>query len=363
MKKTRSNSDLPRHETKNIAARRISKTSDLNIKLTERRYGSLELCIEIYNKNNPPENQNSDPQSCALAASKELASLYKGKLVALDVETANNNGSSICQIGIVVFENGTITASWDQLVNPQQEFQLINTEIHGIDESSVADAPTFPEIYQDLKSRLSGQFVVSHSKFDPIAIYRAIEAYKLPMIECDWLDSLEISKRAWPNASGYGLQEIAYDLDIQFEHHAAEEDARAAGEIVLCAIRDTAIPLEKWSQTINKPNFLKLSTPRIYTKESQEDEAPRKDEVVFTGVLSMPRKEAAALAIQAGYDVSETVRNSTTIIVTGTQDIRQLAGNKKSSKLRRAEELISQGSSIRILNDSEFKTLLEQENS
>ena len=66
--------------------------------------------------------------------------------VALDVETANADSSSICQIGVVTFENSVVADTWVSLVNPEDEFDEFNVSIHGISEDDVIDAPTFLSI-------------------------------------------------------------------------------------------------------------------------------------------------------------------------------------------------------------------------
>ncbi len=57
--------------------------------------------------------------------------------VAIDVETANADLASICQIGLVTFADGQIVSEWQSLIDPEDEFNEINISIHGIDESSV----------------------------------------------------------------------------------------------------------------------------------------------------------------------------------------------------------------------------------
>ena len=66
--------------------------------------------------------------------------------VAIDVETANSDQGSICQIGLVVFSGDRIHETWQSLVNPEDEFDPRNVLIHGIDESSVRDAPRFADV-------------------------------------------------------------------------------------------------------------------------------------------------------------------------------------------------------------------------
>jgi DNA polymerase III subunit epsilon len=46
------------------------------------------------------------------------------------------------------------------------------------------------------------------------------------------------------------------------------------------------------------------------------------------------------------------------MLVVGDQDIAKLAGHEKSSKHRKAEELIAKGTPIRILKESDFKELV-----
>jgi DNA polymerase-3 subunit epsilon len=54
------------------------------------------------------------------------------------------------------------------------------------------------------------------------------------------------------------------------------------------------------------------------------------------------------------------VTKKTTLLVVGDQDIKKLGGNEKSSKHRKAEELIQQGHAIRILCESDFRFLVSE---
>ena len=55
------------------------------------------------------------------------------KFVAIDVETANADMASICQIGIARCEGGVITDEWTSYVDPEDYFDGVNVSIHGID--------------------------------------------------------------------------------------------------------------------------------------------------------------------------------------------------------------------------------------
>jgi DNA polymerase-3 subunit epsilon len=57
------------------------------------------------------------------------------------------------------------------------------------------------------------------------------------------MDSLIVARRAWPELrgnGGHGLGNPKTYLGLNFEHHDAEEDARAAAEVVLHAERRRA---------------------------------------------------------------------------------------------------------------------------
>ncbi len=72
----------------------------------------------------------------------------------------------------------------------------------------------------------------------------------------------------------------------------------------------------------------------------------------------MRRREAADAAAAAGCEVATNVTHRTTLLVVGDQDIRKLAGHEKSTKQRKAKELIAGGQNIRILGESDFQRML-----
>lgn len=279
---------------------------------------------------------------------------------AVDVETANSDLSSICQIGLVKFENGIVVDKWQTLVNPEDYFDSVNVSIHGITEYSIKTSPTFPHIEHSLREMLSAKIVACHTPFDRLAISRALSKYSLIPIECTWLDTARVSRRAWTQFAynGYGLSNLTSQLGIQFQHHVAVEDARAAGEILVRAIQETNISLQDWLIRVEKPIF--GSSDNKITREGNPDGILFGEEVVFTGALSMPRQQAADIAAELGCNVGSSVTKNTTLLVVGDQDARRLAGYEKSSKHRKAEELIQKGQSIRIIGEDDFFRLAEK---
>ena len=278
--------------------------------------------------------------------------------VVVDVETANADLSSICQIGIASFRDGLLAEAWVSLVNPEDEFDYINVSIHGIDESQVEDAPTWEGVLPEVNARLGGRIVVCHTPFDRLALARACDRAQLSACECTWLDSARVVRRAWPefSKSGYGLSNVAAHFGIDYEAHDALEDARCAGLLLLRAIADTGLSVDQWLTRVKQPidPHPHSNTAHSVKRDGNPDGELFGEVLVFTGALMVPRREAADAAAAAGCCVDDGVTKHTTMLVVGDQDLRKIAGHEKSSKHTKAELLISKGQSIRILGEGDF---------
>ncbi len=277
--------------------------------------------------------------------------------VSLDVETANADMSSICQVGIACFSQGKVVQEWKTYVNPEDYFDAINISIHGIDAAKVIGAPTLPGIAGKMFGYLDGRVVVSHTHFDRVAIHQVCSKYDLRLPTCTWLDSARVARRAWEQVawSGYGLHNVCSLLGYEFTHHDALEDAKAAAYILVAAIEKTGLTVQGWLRRIEQPIANGCDGPA----RAGNPAGPCYGEVlVFTGSLRIPRHEAAGMAARIGCTVAAGVTRETTILVVGDQDITKLAGHEKSSKHRKAEKLIRDGQAIRILRESDFEKLV-----
>ena len=283
---------------------------------------------------------------------------------AIDVETANPDLSSICQIGVVQFRQGAIANRWKSLINPQDYFDPVNVGIHGIDEAAVRSAPLFEDIKPTLDELVCSTVLCCHTAFDRAAIRAVHEKHGLAHPELTWLDTARVVRRTWPerSRSGYGLGPVAEMLGISFAHHDAEEDARASGEILLRAIAHTGLSVTDWLVRVEQPITPAASdgSHGSHAREGNPEGPLYGETVVFTGTLSFTRSEAATTAAEAGCAVADSVSAKTTLLVVGDQDIRVLHGQTKSTKHRKAEELIEKGKGIRILREHDFVTLVAQ---
>jgi DNA polymerase III subunit epsilon len=280
---------------------------------------------------------------------------------ALDVEIANANMESICQIGIVEFHGSKLVNRWDSLIDPEDYFDPFNTSIHGITPQMVSGARKFPEIHQILQSFIKedGKIIVAtHTPFDQISLQRACQKYGLDTFSWNWLDTARIVRRQWEDFrySGYGLSNVTKKLGIEYEAHNAVEDARAAGEILIKVIEQSNLSLEAW----HKKAYQNITTGNTsYAQDGDPDGPFYGEKIVFTGSLSLPRQEAAKLAALAGCNVGDGVTKETTLLVVGIQNKDKLAGYEKSAKHRKAEQLIEKGQNIRIISENDFLDMIQ----
>jgi DNA polymerase-3 subunit epsilon len=140
--------------------------------------------------------------------------------VALDVETANADIGSICQIGLVAFKDGIFIREWTSLINPEEEFSAFNSNIHDLTAAHVADAPTLPEVADTLRTWLERQVVVCHTMFDQRALARSFAKYGLPELNCRWLDSCQVARQTWDSPDGHSLPVVCGLIGHEFQHHA-----------------------------------------------------------------------------------------------------------------------------------------------
>lgn len=155
----------------------------------------------------------------------------------VDVETANQARSSICQIGIARFRGGQLVDSWQSLVDPEGPFSFFNIRVHGIRPADVAGAPKWKEIAYRVNELLEGTVIASHTFFDRGALEGAHGLVGLPALRYrHWIDTCVVARATWPMIENHKLPTLARHFGIEYKSHDALEDARVAGEVLARAL-------------------------------------------------------------------------------------------------------------------------------
>ena len=156
------------------------------------------------------------------------------RFVAFDVETPNRLSNRMSAIGISVIEDGVIVDEYYTLVNPETHFDYFNTQLTGISEETVWDAPTFPEVWAQIEPILSEGLLAAHNAvFDMGVLKKCLNAY-----EIDWkpyvryICTVQMGRRLLPGMR-HNLNVLCDYYGIALDHHQAASDSRACAQILL----------------------------------------------------------------------------------------------------------------------------------
>lgn len=285
--------------------------------------------------------------------------------IALDVETANSDPKSICQIGLAVFKNGELVDTWKSLINPQDDFDEINIAIHGIEPKDVKGAPTIHDVRPILENIIADNVVATYTAFDRVAFNK-----NFPDLNWDWLDVALVVRRTWESVSysGYGLANVCDMLNIKMDqHHDAVSDAISAGKIFITALNIHG-DIDYCKNIIRKPISLLLGKGGLISENGEKTEGIIDggnpdgkwygDVLCFTGELKMLRTDAKILASKLGFNVGTGVTKKTNYLVKGRQEDFKLNGKQMSSKEQKALTLMRKGQDIMIISENDFFELI-----
>lgn len=159
------------------------------------------------------------------------------KIIAIDFETANPKPGNACQVGLAWIEGDAIVRVEERFIRPR-DMVFTFTWCHGITAEDVETAPEFPEVLAEFHHEFEGALMLAHNAgFDAGVMDGCIRRYRLAPPKMDYLCTLHVARRVWPELRSKALKNVASHLGVEFRHHNAAEDARACAEIALAAAR------------------------------------------------------------------------------------------------------------------------------
>ena len=169
-----------------------------------------------------------------------------GTFIVFDLETTGLNPASeeITEIAAVRVVEGEIRDSFQTYVNPHKPIPAEITELTGISDETVADAPDIDTAVPDfLKWAGEGQYpLVAHNAGFDMGFLRTAMGRLSIERELTSIDTLEMSRLMLPHLNKFKLNLLAKELKVgPFEHHRASEDAAVLGRIfvkLLARLRD-----------------------------------------------------------------------------------------------------------------------------
>jgi DNA polymerase III subunit epsilon len=167
-------------------------------------------------------------------------------IVAIDFETANPSRVSTCAAGMAVFVDGVLAESPYWLVRPPKGhgwFREDFIECHGLTHLDVLDAPEFSTIAPEFLARLvRADLVVAHNAhFDIGHLRETLNHFGLACPPFNYLCTCQLARRVWPDLPNHKLSTLAAHIGFDFNHHHAQADAEAAGQVMVAMMKQAKV--------------------------------------------------------------------------------------------------------------------------
>ena len=148
----------------------------------------------------------------------------------VDIETTGGSARNerITEIAVYLHDGNEITGEFVSLVNPERNIPYFITNLTGITNEMVENAPRFYEIARKLIEITEGRTFVAHNaRFDYSFIRQEYKSLGYNF-KRSILDTVALSRKLLPGHSSYSLGNICKDLDISITgRHRAAGDALA----------------------------------------------------------------------------------------------------------------------------------------
>ena len=188
--------------------------------------------------------------------------------IAIDLETANQQPSSVCSVGVVMVRNGQVADSFYSLIQPEPNYYNYWCQrVHGLSQCDTDDAPVFSKVWQQLEEKIADvffsdqqtiddlryqtasiPFVAHNARFDEGCLKAVFRVYQMDYPDYRFYDTLTASRRqfghscvpsvasdqrssALPNHQLHTVA-VTCGYDLQNHHHALA-DAEACAAIAL----------------------------------------------------------------------------------------------------------------------------------
>jgi DNA polymerase III subunit epsilon len=172
----------------------------------------------------------------------------------IDIETTGGSSriEKITEIAIYLHDGKQITGEFSSLVNPERNIPYFITNLTGITNEMVEDAPRFFEIAKSIVELTEGRTFVAHNaRFDYSFIREEFKSLGFNF-KRSVIDTVALSRKLFPGHRSYSLGNICKELNININgRHRAAGDALATVKLFEMLLeRDREI-------SGNKPGLMK----------------------------------------------------------------------------------------------------------
>ncbi len=151
------------------------------------------------------------------------------EFVIFDLETTGTSpqNCAITEIGAVKYKNGEIYDEFCTFVNPEMPIPEKITELTGISDDMVKDAPTIHEVYDKFIEFCGDAVLVAHNASFDVSFIRAASEKLQKLLKVTYLDTVAVSRYVNSDLGKHTLDSVAKYFGLgDFNHHRASDDAK-----------------------------------------------------------------------------------------------------------------------------------------
>lgn len=168
---------------------------------------------------------------------------YIPDYVVFDLETTGTSSVSddVIEISAVKVQNKKVVDEFTSLVNPGRHIPYGATNVNGITDDMVKDAPFFRDVLSGFLKFAGDMVLVGHNihTFDMKFLYRDTEKYYGRQLENDYIDTLCLARNYLPELGRHRLTDLADHYGISSRGaHRALQDCRMNQQVFECLAKE-----------------------------------------------------------------------------------------------------------------------------
>ncbi|WP_099158853.1 ATP-dependent DNA helicase DinG [Virgibacillus ndiopensis] len=198
-----------------------------------------------------------------------------GRYVVIDLETTGHSpikNDKIIEVGIVVIENNTISEEYSTLLNPEQSIPPFISNLTGISNEDVLDAPTFKDEANAIVSMFEDSYLIAHNvPFDLGFLNEELATYNMKKLNNPVIDTVELARILYPQAPSFKLGQLAEYIGIKHsDPHRALSDAYVTAELFINLMEKLeTLPYETIDHLLKLEKTLKSDLYQLLTERQE----------------------------------------------------------------------------------------------
>lgn len=272
----------------------------------------------------------------------------------IDIETTGTSTKTceIIELAAVKVVNGSIVDEYDSLIKPTSSISKKITELTGITNEMVENAPLIKNELQNFLDFVGDDIILGHniSTFDSSIIYRYCETLGLNPFINDMLDTLNYAHYCNIDVPDYKLSTLSEYFGIEYDAHRAKNDCFANHK---CYEELKMRHSGKYRKATAKESIIKKSSLGISVND---DFTPISEkQICLSGDFACGSKEEITAKLETiGATVKKAVSGKTDYLIVGKNGSDNWSCGNYGSKVKKALELQAKGKDIKIIKEEEF---------